>query len=141
MERIMPANILLFLSTLLWGVWGLANKMAVAKAHPFNVQWMYSIPLVLFLPVWFWLANRSEMGIVFDRKAIIWSILAAVSMLGATLFLLFGMQKVSASTAVAFTAAYPVFTLLLAVLLGLETFSLKQLAGIGLIIAGVILIQ
>jgi drug/metabolite transporter (DMT)-like permease len=134
------AVVTLIIATVLWGVWGFADKNAVMRAHPFTVQWMYSLPYMLLIPFWFWLGHRAAPATNLDPSALRWATVASVAGMLALLAFLFAMEMKPASVAVAATAAYPLVTLLLSVLSGAETFSLPKLAGMVLIILGVVLV-
>ncbi len=148
----MRDNIFLLLATVLWGIWGFALKLAVDRAHPFTVQWMYALPNIVFIPVWYWLAHNassaaasvgtgSSAANAIDLPALGWAGLAAVCSVGALLLMFFALQSKPATVAVAMTSAYPIITLALALVTHTEIFNLKHLAGIILIIAGVIVLQ
>jgi bacterial/archaeal transporter family protein len=139
-EKIMGAIILLIIATVLWGFWGFSEKNAVLRAHPYTVQWMYSIPYVLSIPIWYWLGLKAAPEANFSLPALSWALAAGLASIGALVLLLFAMQTKPASLAVAITAAYPVVTMLLAVISGAESFSLPRLIGIMLVIAGIIVI-
>ena len=137
----MSANFLLFLSAFLFGIWGLANKLAVNHAHPLTVQWMYSLPQLFILPLTFMITNRVSPQTTINKGALGWAILANLAGVAATLAVFFALRTTSASYATAITAAYPVFSLILAVMIGSETFSVMRLLGVVAIIIGVILLQ
>lgn len=135
------ANLILILSAVLWGVWGLANKFAVVRAHPFTVQWMFAVPLALSIPVFYWLGRQNSPTTNLDSHALMWAIIASLSSLLATVLLFFALRERPASIATAITSAYPLITLLLAVVTGQETLSLPKLGGIILILGGVLVLQ
>ena len=137
----MPAKLSLVLAALLWGLWGIGEKFAVARVHPYSVQWMYSVPYVLLLPVWFMLARRAAPQEAMDWTAFAWAFGACVASLLAMLLMVFAMRTEPASVAVAITSAYPIVTLLLGALAGEETITAKRLIGLGLTISGVIVLQ
>jgi bacterial/archaeal transporter family protein len=136
----MRAIIMLLIATVLWGFWGISEKSAVLRAHPYTVQWMYSLPYLLAIPIWYWLGSRAAPDTNHSLPALVWALAAGLASIGALILLLFAMQTKPASVAVAITAAYPMITMLLAVLSGAESFSLPRLIGILLIIAGVIVV-
>jgi bacterial/archaeal transporter family protein len=136
----MRAIMMLLIATVLWGFWGFSEKSAVLRAHPYTVQWMYSLPYLLAIPIWYWLGSRAAPDTNHSLPALVWALAAGLASIGALILLLFAMQTKPASVAVAITAAYPMITMLLAVLSGAESFSLPRLIGILLIIAGVIVV-
>jgi drug/metabolite transporter (DMT)-like permease len=137
----MSNDILLIIATILWGIWGIANKYAVLNAHPFTVTWMFSVPSLLLIPLWFWLGSRASPATALDRTAFAWAALASLTSIAATTLLFFVMQRQPASLAVAAVSAYPLVTLAIGVLTGIEKFSPQRLVGIVVIIVGVVLVQ
>ncbi len=137
----MRDNLFLLLATILWGIWGFAIKLAVERAHPFAVQWMYAVPNLLFIPLWYWMARRAAPDAAIDLPALGWAALAAVCAISAMLLMFFALQSKPATLAVAMTSAYPIVTLALALVTRTETFNIRHLLGIVLIIAGVIILQ
>lgn len=138
----MKENILLIIATILWGIWGITNKYAVDRAHPFIVQWMYSIPVVLAIPLWYWLGMRTTpIGTQQDpSSALWWAIASGAAATLAVLLTFFALQNTAPSIATAITAAYPVVTLAIGVVLRIEEFSLQKLIGLALVIIGLIVL-
>jgi transporter family protein len=137
----MRDNLLLFGATVLWGIWGVAIKLAVARTGPFTAQWMYSIPYIVFIPVWYFLAKKEPAAAGIDLPALGWAALASICSLLAVLLMYYAAQSKAASSVVAMTSAYPLVTLFLALAMRSETLNVKNLAGIVLIVAGVIVMQ
>ena len=137
----MDAFALLLISTVLWGIWGAANKLAVDRAHPFSIQWMYAIPYVLFIPVWYFMSRQAAPQEGFDPRAFLWAVVASLSSIGAVLLFFFAVQSVPASNAAAVTSAYPLVTLAIALITKQETLTPLKVIGILLIIAGVVALQ
>ena len=137
----MRANLLMIIATILWGVWGVANDRAVTIAHPFDVQWMYAVPYVLAIPVWFMLARRAAPGFEFNPTAFAWAVTAALCAMGALVAVLIALIDTPASIAMALTSVYPIITLVVGVIAGTESFSLPKIGGILFIIGGVFLLQ
>lgn len=137
----MTSVLLLILATLLWGIWGIADKFAVENAHPFTVQWMYAIPYVVALPIWYWLGRNARPEANHSQTAFVWAIVASIASMLALLLLLLALQQKPASLAVAFTSAYPLVTLIIAALLGQEEITLTKVAGILFILAGLVILQ
>jgi drug/metabolite transporter (DMT)-like permease len=136
------ANAALVLATLLWGLWGIADKKAIELAHPYTVQWMYAIPYVVTLPLWYWMgASVSTAAANTSGGAFFWATVASVASIVATMVLFFAMQSKPASLAVAATSAYPLVTMALAVFSGTERFGFGKLAGVLLIVVGIVAIQ
>lgn len=136
----MSPILLLMLATILWGIWGIADKLALEQAHPFTVQWMYAVPYVIAIPVFFWLSFRTQPENNFDMTTFFWAVVASVSSIMALALMLFAMRSQPASLAVAITAVYPLVTMLIAVFLKMETFSVQKLVGMVLIIGGLVVL-
>lgn len=136
----MSPILLLILATILWGVWGIADKLALENAHPYSVQWMYAIPYVVSIPIFFWLGSRVQTEGTINATAFFWAIVASISSILALVLMLFAMRSQPASLAVAITAAYPLVTMFIAVFLKMETFSVQKLFGVVLIIGGLVVL-
>jgi drug/metabolite transporter (DMT)-like permease len=133
--------ILLIIATILWGIWGITNKYAIDRAHPFVVQWMYSIPIVLSIPLFYWLGTRTAPIVNQDHTtAIWWAFGSSVAATLAFVLMLFALQNTAPSIATAITAAYPAITFILGVVLRIEEFSLQKVIGLGLIFIGLIVL-
>jgi bacterial/archaeal transporter family protein len=137
----MTATILLLISTLLWGFWGIADKFAVERAHPYSVQFYYSIPYLIFIPLWYFLSRRAEVQGAVDPQAIGWAMAASTSSILAVLLFVFALRDKPASIAVAITSIYPIVTMALALITKSETLSFPKVFGILLIVVGVIITQ
>jgi drug/metabolite transporter (DMT)-like permease len=133
--------ILLLVATCLWGIWGITNKYAVDRAHPYIVQWMYSIPIALSIPLFYWLGARATpVPNQTPETAFWWAVGSGVAATLAFVLMLFALQHVAPSIATAVTAAYPVVTLAIGVVLRIEDFSLQKAFGLGLVIVGLIVL-
>jgi bacterial/archaeal transporter family protein len=136
----MLSNILLIVATLLWGVWGFAEKQALRSAHPLTVQWMYMLPYIVFIPISYWLGSRIAPETNTNGDALKWAVVAGLAGIFAVLFFLFGLQNRAATVAVAITAGYPIVTMLLSIAAGTESFSPIKLVGVLLVIAGIVVL-
>jgi drug/metabolite transporter (DMT)-like permease len=136
----MRAIFMLLIATVLWGFWGFSDKNAVLRSHPYTVQWMYSIPYILSIPLWYWLGLKAAPETNHSIPAFLWASAAGLASIGALILLLFALQTKPASLAVGITAAYPLVTMLLMISSGAESFNLPRLIGIMLVVAGVIVI-
>lgn len=131
----------LLAATLLWGFWGFADKEAVSRAHPWSIQWMYSAPYVLLLPVWYYLGRRAAPRTNADFSAMLWTVSASLASIAAMLCLFFAMRNKPASLAVAATSAYPAVTLILGLVRGTEGFNWSRSLGLAAIAFGVALLS
>ncbi|MGF1503852.1 MAG: EamA family transporter [Anaerolineae bacterium] len=129
------------LATILWGVWAFAQKSAVARAHPFTVQWMYALPYLVLIPVWVYLSRQEAPGVPFDPVAFGWAFGAGVAAVSALGLFMIALRTTDSSLAAAVTGAYPVVTLILASLAGQETFTLQKLAGIAVVVIGITILS
>ncbi|MBL8133312.1 MAG: DMT family transporter [Anaerolineae bacterium] len=133
--------LLLFGATVLWGIWGYANKLAVNQAHPLHVQWMYSLPLILLIPLWYLLGRSQQPDVPLTGTALVWALVSGLAAALAFSLMLFALRSASATAAVALTSAYPIVTALIAYFTGTEKLSTGQIVAIGVIISGVVLFE
>ena len=137
----MNGKLAMFGALLAWGGWGFASRLAVANAHPFTVQWLTAIPQIVMLPLWLFLAREHVPDMKPTTSTMVWTLVTCLLTVLATLLYNTAMKSENPSAVIAVTSAYPMVTLLLLVLLGMETFSWTQGAGCLLIIIGVALVQ
>lgn len=137
----MSPILLLILATILWGFWGIADKLALEQAHPYTIQWMYAVPYVILLPVFYGLAVRAQPESNHNTAAFFWAAAASTASILALLLMLFAMRSQPASLAVAVTSAYPLVTLFIAALLKMETITPTKVAGMVLIMGGLVVLQ
>lgn len=132
---------LLVLSTLGFGIWGVALKKAVLHMPPLAAYVASAAVQLALVPVWVLLARRLRTDLAFPATGVAWAVTAAVSVAAGTVFLLLAMRERDASSAVALTGAYPVVTLLLAALLLGEPLSPSKIGGVVAIGVGVVLLE
>jgi len=137
----MSPMLLLIVATILWGIWGIADKLALEQAHPYSVQWMYAIPYALTIPLFIWLGIRAQPESNLNSTSFFWAVVAGTVSILALILMLFAMRTQPASLAVAVTSAYPLVTLLIAVLFKMETLSIQKVLGTLLIIGGLVVLQ
>lgn len=118
------------LAMLLWGVWGLFQKLATNQMPPRNV---YFISALGAISVVLTLLSTSEFPLRMTFEGTIFGVLAGVcSSLGGLMFLQ-AMSKGEAAVVITFTALYPVVSVILSFVLLHETITVKQ--GIGIVLA------
>lgn len=137
----MSTWLLLLSATILWGLWGVADKIAVSHAHPFTVQWMYSLPYALLIPVWYRLGQVARPEANHSLPALGWALAASLCSMFALVLILQAMRRQPASLAVGLTAAYPMVTVLVSAAVGLEDLTFRKILAMGVIIGGIILLQ
>lgn len=123
---LMPA----VLALLLWGVWGLFQKLATNQMPSRSVYFFSAIGAIAVVLL---MLITSKFPISMNFEGAFFAVLAGVcSSLGGLLFLQ-AMSRGEASIVVTFTALYPVVTFVLSLILLHETITLKQ--GIGIVLA------
>ncbi len=118
------------LALLLWGVWGLFQKLATNQMPPRNVYFFSALGAIAVVLL---MLSTSKFPIPMNFEGTFFAVLAGVcSSLGGLLFLQ-AMSRGEAAIVVTFTALYPVVTFVLSLILLHETITLKQ--GIGIVLA------
>ena len=126
------------LAIVAWGVWGFASKRAIEYTSPVNLQWMLALPWIVAAPLFFHLGRRGDSMASLPRDALFWGITAGVMAISGYLFLSFGLRSHAGSRAIAWTAAYPIVTMVLAVLSGYESWSLWRTVGVAAVFVGLL---
>lgn len=118
------------LTLLLWGVWGLFQKLATNQMAPRNVYFFSAFGAFAVVLL---MLSTSGFPLRANFEGTFFAVLAGVcSSLGGLLFLQ-AMSRGEASIVVTFTALYPVVTFILSLIVLHETITLKQ--GIGIVLA------
>ncbi len=115
---------------ILWGVWGLFQKLATNEMPPRNVYFVSALGAIVVVLA---MLSMSTFPLRMNFEGAFFGVLAGIcSSLGGLLFLQ-ALDKGEASVVVTFTALYPVVTFILSVVLLNESITLKQ--GIGIVLA------
>lgn len=118
------------LALVLWGVWGVFQKLATNQMPPRSV---YLVSACGAFAVALIISSTSKFSLPLNFEGTFFAALAGVcSSLGGLLFLR-AMSRGEASIVITFTALYPVASIMLAFILLNETITLKQ--GIGIVLA------
>jgi bacterial/archaeal transporter family protein len=115
---------------LLWGVWGLFQKLATNQMSPRNVYLVGAGGAITVVLV---VLASSGFSIQVNTRGILYAVLAGIcSSLGGLSFL-HAVSKGKASIVIPFTALYPLITIILSFTILRETITAKQ--GMGIVLA------
>ena len=134
-------NLLVFITLICWGLWGIADKKALSYASPEDVMarlYLISglwIPLTWLLLAWFVPSARLNGEVMF------WTGLSCSCSVIALLSYLSAMSLTEASYVLGITAAYPLVMQILASLILKEQLLLPRFAGALVIVCGLFLIS
>jgi bacterial/archaeal transporter family protein len=118
------------LSLVLWGVWGVFQKLATNQMAPRNVYFVSALGAIAVVLV---ILSTSKFPLRMSFEGTFFGVLAGVcSSLGGLLFLQ-AMSRGEAAIVITFTALYPVVSIILSFIILDETITLKQ--GIGIVLA------
>jgi transporter family protein len=122
---------------LLWGVWGLFQKLATNQMPPRNV---YLAAVVGMIVVALVVLATSNSPLQMNARGIFFAFLAGIcSSLGGFLFL-HAVSRGKASIVIPFTALYPLVTIILSFTILNETITAKQGMGIALALISMVLL-
>lgn len=131
---------LLVVTIVSWGVWGFINKIVLARMHPLQMFIVGCCMSFLTLPVYAILAKNS--GI--NNPVSIWTILLAgtASLLSSAgnIAYIYGIRSGELGRVAVLSSAYPVLTVILAVIFFGEGLSISKIIGIILVMSGVIVL-
>jgi transporter family protein len=118
------------LALILWGTWGVFQKIATNQMAPRNVYFISALGALLVVLV---ILSTSRFQISLNFEGAFFALIAGVcSSLGGLLFLQ-AMSRGEAAIVITFTALYPAVSIILSFLLLNETITIKQ--GIGIVLA------
>lgn len=128
------------LTIVAWGLWGIFDKLALARAEPKDVFLVTAIlaipqiPLVLFLLTWNYDQWHLSSSLIIYASAS-----SVISSLGMALYL-DSMKRADSSVVLGMTAAYPLVTQVLGLLIMGEAFSTTRAIGAVFIALGIVVI-
>lgn len=138
-----PKRSLIFalIAFLLWGVWGLTTKIALSMLGPGNVFGFYSISAV-GIPLVYFTLRRNRLSTGEKPSRFIWAAGAAgvASNVLGTLIFGFALSLGQAALVVPISSAYPLVTVVLAILLLGEKLNRLQTVALTLVLLGLITI-
>ena len=115
---------------MLWGVWGLFQKLATNQMTPRNVYLAAVLGMIVVALVVF---AMSDVPLQMNARGVFLALLAGIcSSLGGFLFL-HAISRGKASVVIPFTALYPLVTIILSVTVLNETITARQ--GVGIVMA------
>ena len=108
---------------MLWGVWGLFQKLATNQMTPRNVYLAAVLGMIVVAHVVF---AKSDVPLQMNARGVFLALLAGIcSSLGGFLFL-HAISRGKASVVIPFTALYPLVTIILSVTVLNETITARQ---------------
>ncbi len=118
------------MALILWGVWGVFQKLATSRMPPRNVYLVSALGAIVVVLV---ILSVSKFPIQMSVEGTLFAVIAGIcSALGGLLFV-HAVSRGEASVVITFTALYPVVSITLSFVLFKEAITLKQ--GIGIIMA------
>lgn len=124
---------------LMWGMYGLAAKIAVREIGLQVLIWSQVVSLAIF-PVYFVLF-KEMLPLKLDGAGIAWAIGAGFLGIGGGVVLYLLLRDAPASVVIPISALYPVVTVILAFLFLHEELSPMRLAGIALAVIAIWLLS
>lgn len=118
------------MALILWGVWGILQKLATNHMPPRNVYLVSALGAIAVVLV---MMSTSKFPLQMSVDGTLYAVIAGIcSALGGLLFL-HAVSRGEASVVITFTALYPVVSIILSFVLFREEITLKQ--GIGIVMA------
>lgn len=125
------------MALLLWGVWGILQKLATNHMPPRNVYLVSALGAIAVVLV---IVATSRFPLYLSAEGTLFAVVAGIcSALGGLLFL-HAVSKGEASVVITFTALYPVVSIILSFVLFREAVTLKQGIGIALALFSMVLL-
>ncbi len=118
------------MALILWGIWGVFQKLATNHMSPRNVYLVSALGAIAVALV---ILSTSKFPLSMSADGALFALIAGTcSALGGLLFL-HAVSKGEASVVITFTALYPVVSIILSFVLFREAITVKQ--GIGIVMA------
>lgn len=122
-----------------WTVWSFAAKMAASYIHPMWLQTINYIIGFLCIPIFLSIIKRDTVS-QFDSAGVWWAIVASVFGLVAYASFTFALRIGNVGTTTILCSTYPIMTLILSALFLGETITLPKLAGMFMVLGGMVLV-
>lgn len=124
--------------TLIWGVNGILDRKALATGHPLEVNFIGTLAMIAVALVYLAIAKWQHIPLAFHRSTVLFAALNGVLVPTAYVIFLYALSRGALTTVVTITAAYPIITYILAVLFLNEPVTPSKLAGIVIVVIGMI---
>ena len=134
----LSVDLLVSISVLCWGAWGLFEKKALNHSTPRDVAILLYLLNIVQIPVVVLLLNALQPGWHLTPRTLAWSAGAALCYAVAIVSYLSVLKKIDASFVIGCTACYPIVTIFLAAAFLGEPIIANRLAGTVLVVLGVI---
>jgi|ERR1019366_4190327 uncharacterized membrane protein len=135
----MNSKTLILISVVAYGIWAIFQKLAVSRMHPIHMQAVGCCVAITLLPIYLCFSYY-KIPHTISTAGIIFSVLASVCSVVATLAFLFAIQNGNVGTTSVLVAASPVITIALAVVFLGEKLTLSKLIGVAFVMFGVIVL-
>jgi len=129
---------------LMWGIWGIAEKMALFKGNPWQTLFAFLVcSAVAFTPVaaYFLYRFQGKAGFQINKWVWIWALVAVASNGLAVIAFRYALLREGAGLVVALTAAYPIVTAIISTIFLKESLGWVGYLGIIMTCFGVYLIS
>jgi len=126
---------LIIISILGWAFWAFTNRLASQRMDPFWLSIMGMVCNFVMVPFYLWQVKS------FKIDGMWWVALSSISVCVGALAYTFLAMRIGVSSAVSYTALYPLVAFFLAVVFLHENFSLYKCIGLSLMIVGTIFIS
>lgn len=136
----MASWVLVVVAVLGWGLWAIAERLAVRSMSPLLVQLTAAYVYSAIAPVAFLVMKGRNDPFEWTSAGIAWASAGTLCACAATYAFLFLVQRVDASVAVAYTSFYPLVTLLVSVAFLGEDITVKKFVGMALVVLGTCLV-
>ena len=132
----MNVSLLVLISVLGWGLWGIFDKLAVRTLHPTSIMLANEIINLAFLPVYYTIWKRAAPDQVWVARDLAWVFASYLGCMAASIAYTFAIRDAEVSKVIGLTSTYPAMTLVLAAVFLREEITIQKVIGIGFIVVG-----
>lgn len=125
--------------TLIWGVNGILDRKALVTGHPLEVNFIGTLAMITVALVYLAIAKWHNIPLSFHRNTVMFAALNGVLVPTAYVIFLYALSRGALTTVVTITAAYPIVTYILAVIFLNEPITASKLAGIAIVVIGMLI--
>jgi len=121
---------------LLWGTWGITEKMALKHMSPFMVQLVSAEFAILIAPVLYFYIKSTNVPFIWNVQGVMWSSLTMILATLASISLLIALHKNDSGIIIGLTSIYPIITAILGIVFLGEDATIRKFFGIIIMFIG-----
>lgn len=137
----MRGSLLLAITIISWGLWGVINKLVLRNMHPLQMFIVgASTSAFIALPIYLLFLKHTNTAITTNISVILLCVLGSLLSITGSITYIYGIQTGELGRVAVLSCCYPVLTVALSVIFLGESMTITKAVGIVLVMAGIIVL-